>query len=141
MFADQGADIIRVKGGYSQAAKKCETYSKKTGTYLMGDYPYREEGEKSVGFEIADQMNWGVPDYIVCPMGNGTLIYAIWDAFNDLKKVGMIDKLPKMVGIQASGCSPIHNAFKKRKNIIIKIQLPPKEAMRSAAFSPNFLFA
>ncbi|NIO44119.1 MAG: threonine synthase [Candidatus Aenigmarchaeota archaeon] len=119
-----GADIIRVKGRYSQAAKECERYSEKTGIYLMGDYPYREEGEKSVGFEVADQMNWRVPDYIVCPMGNGTLIYAIWDAFIDLKKVGMIDKLPKMIGIQASGCSPIYNAFKKRKKMIEPVKKP-----------------
>lgn len=119
-----GADIIRVKGGYSQAAKECEAYSKRTGTYLMGDYPYREEGEKSVGFEIADQMNWKVPNYIVCPMGNGTLIYAIWDAFNDLKKVGMIDNLPKMIGIQSSGCSPIYNAFKNKKKTIEPIKNP-----------------
>jgi len=119
-----GAELIRVIGGYTRAAEECESYSRKTGSYLMGDYPYREEGEKSVGFEIADQMNWRVPDYVVCPMGNGTLIYAIWDAFNDLKKVGMIEKLPKMIGIQAKGCPPIYNAFKKRKKSIKPIKNP-----------------
>ena len=121
---DYGAEVIKVEGGYTEAAKQCESYSKKTDSYLMGDYPYREEGEKSVGFEIADQMNWRIPDYVVCPMGNGTLIYAIWDAFNDLKKVGMIDKLPKMIGIQAEGCSPIYNAFKKKKRMIKPIKNP-----------------
>jgi len=119
-----GAKIIRVKGGYSQAAKECEIYSKKTGAYLMGDYAYREEGEKSVGFEIADQMNWKSPDYVICPMGNGTLIYAIWDAFNDLKRVGLIAKLPKMIGIQASGCTPIYDAFKKGRKTIEPIEKP-----------------
>jgi len=119
-----GAKLIRVIGGYTKTAEECEKYSKETDSYLMGDYPYREEGEKSVGFEIADQMNWKVPDYVVCPMGNGTLIYAIWDAFNDLKKVGMIEKLPRMIGIQAKGCSPIYNAFKMRKRTIKPIKNP-----------------
>jgi len=108
-----GADIVTIKGNYTHALKSCEEYSKKTSTYLVGDYPYRGEGEKSVGFEIADQLNWSAPDYIIAPMGNGTLIYAIWDAFFDMKKVGLIDYLPKMVGIQADGCSPIVDAWKK----------------------------
>lgn len=108
-----GASIVKVKGNYTQALKSCEEYSNRTKTYLVGDYPYRGEGEKSVGFEIADQLNMSVPDYIISPMGNGTLIYAIWDAFNDMKKVGLIDVLPKMVGVQADGCSPIVDAWKK----------------------------
>lgn len=111
-----GAELIRKKD-YAEALKECERYARKTGSYLTGDYPHRSEGEKSVGFEIADQLNWKVPDYVVCPMGNGTLIFAIWDAFNDLKKVKLIDKLPKMIGVQADGCSPIVDAFKKKKRI------------------------
>ncbi|MBN2203209.1 MAG: threonine synthase [Candidatus Aenigmarchaeota archaeon] len=119
-----GADLVRVKGTYTQAAEECERYAKKTKAYLMGDYSYRGEGEKSVGFEIADQLNWKVPDYVICPIGNGTLIYAIWDAFCDMKKVGLIDKLPKMVGIQAKGCSPVYNAFKKKSRKIIPVTNP-----------------
>ncbi len=119
-----GADIIGIKGEYSQAAKECEIYARKSGSYLMGDYSYRGEGQKSVGFEVADQMNWKVPDYVVCPMGNGTLIYAVWDAFNDLKKVGLIDKLPKMIGIQAEGCSPVVDAFMKKNGKVKPIDNP-----------------
>jgi threonine synthase len=119
-----GAEIIRIKGEYSHAAKECESYAKKSGSYLMGDYSYRGEGQKSVGFEIADQMNWKVPDYIICPMGNGTLIYATWDSFNDLKKIKIIDKLPKMIGIQAEGCFPIVDAFKKGKKTVKPVDNP-----------------
>ncbi len=119
-----GAEVIRIKGDYPVAAKECETYARKTGSYLMGDYPYRAEGEKSVGFEIADQMNWKTPDFIVCPMGNGTLIFSIWDSFNDLKRLGLIDRLPKMVGIQAKDCSPIVDAFKKGKKKLKPISRP-----------------
>lgn len=119
-----GATIVRVNGDYNKAADECEKYSKETGSYLMGDYAYRGEGEKSIGFEIADQMDWNVPDYIICPMGNGTLIYAVWDAFNDLKKVGLVKKLPKMIGIQAKRCSPIYNAFKNKKKTIKPVKKP-----------------
>ncbi len=119
-----GAEIVRIKGEYSNAAKECESYAKRSGSYLMGDYSYRGEGQKSVGFEIADQMNWKVPDYIVCPMGNGTLIYATWDSFNDLKKIKIIDKLPKMVGVQAKGCCPIVDAFKNKKKTVDPVDSP-----------------
>jgi len=119
-----GAEIVKVNGEYPEAIKECELYARKSGSYLMGDYPHRGEGEKSVGFEITDQMNWKVPDYVVCPMGNGTLIYAVWDSFNDLKKVKLINKLPKMIGIQAEGCSPIVDAFKKRMKKVEPVDNP-----------------
>jgi threonine synthase len=119
-----GAEIVKIKGEYSQVAKECELYAKKSGSYLMGDYSYRGEGQKSIGFEIADQMNWKVPDYIICPMGNGTLIYATWDSFNDLKKIKIIDKLPKMVGVQTEGCSPIVDAFKNKKKTVEPVDKP-----------------
>ena len=113
-----GAEVVKVNGTYADAVKKCSEYSQKTKTYLVGDYAYRGEGEKSIGFEITDQLNWHVPDFIVCPMGNGTMIYSVWDAFNDLKQVGLIDKLPKMVGIQSAGCSPIVTAWKNDLDIV-----------------------
>ncbi len=113
-----GAEIERVKGTYTDAVKRCGEYSKRTDAYLVGDYVYRGEGEKSIGFEIADQFNWAVPDFIVCPMGNGTMIYAVWDAFNDLMQAGLIDRLPKMVGIQADGCAPIVEAWESMSKIV-----------------------
>jgi len=108
-----GTDIVRVRGDYVEALKQCEEFAKKSHWYLMGDYTYRGEGEKSVGFEIADQMNWIVPNYVLAPMGNGTLIYAMWDAFQELQTMRLTDKLPRMIGFQSEGCSPIVNAYKK----------------------------
>jgi threonine synthase len=119
-----GAKIDKTSKNHPDAVNLCLRYSREHDSYLMGDYPYRGEGQKSVGFEIADQMNWNIPDYIVCPIGNGTLIYAVWDAFNDLKKVRLIEKLPKMIGIQAEGCSPIIKAFKMKSKKIEPIKKP-----------------
>jgi len=101
----------------------CETESEIDGAFLMGDYPYRGEGSKSIGYEIADQLQWKVPDYIFCPIGNGTLITSVWKAFKELQIVGLIDVLPKMVGVQTRGCSPVVDAW-KNKTEKIKPMIP-----------------
>ncbi|NCN39000.1 MAG: threonine synthase [Candidatus Aenigmarchaeota archaeon CG_4_10_14_0_8_um_filter_37_24] len=119
-----GAEIIQVKGDYMEALKECEDFAKKNRWYLMGDYPYRGEGEKSVAFEIADQMDWIAPSYVLAPMGNGTLIYAMWDAFQELQTIGLTDRLPKMIGFQSEGCSPIVNSYKKNLNSVEPVENP-----------------
>jgi threonine synthase len=81
--------------------------------FLTGDYPLRCEGEKSVGFEIAEQLKFDSPDFIVSPVGNGTLIYSTWKAFKELKEVKLIKKLPKLIAVQASGCNPVVRAWNK----------------------------
>jgi len=105
-----GAEVRIVKGSYTDALERAEECAKK-GFYLMGDYPLRGEGEKSVGFEILDEFGFKVPKWIVCPIGNGTLIYAVWKACKEFKRVGLVKKLPKMVGVQAKGCNPVVRAF------------------------------
>ncbi|MEM7821217.1 MAG: threonine synthase [Candidatus Aenigmatarchaeota archaeon] len=130
-----GARVFRVNGDYTKALEACEKFSKKTGAHIVGDYPFRGEGQKSVGFEIADQFEFSSPDYVVCPMGNGTLIYSVWDAFLDMKEVGLIDNLPAMVGIQASGCSPIVNAWKRGEDNISPIK--KSRTIASAIDCPN----
>lgn len=119
-----GAEIKQVNGDYVEALKKCEDFAKRNKWYLMGDYPYRGEGEKSVGFEIADQMNWEVPDFVLTPMGNGTLIYAIYDAFQELKTLGLTAKIPTLIGFQSEGCSPIVNSYKNNQNSIEPVRNP-----------------
>jgi len=119
-----GAEIVQIKGDYIQALEKCEEFAKKNNWYLMGDYPYRGEGQKSVGFEIADQMDWVPPSYVLAPMGNGTLIYAMWDGFQELKTMKLTDKLPRMIGFQSKGCSPIVNAYKKNFTMVSPIDNP-----------------
>jgi threonine synthase len=81
--------------------------------FLTGDYPIRCEGEKSVGFEIAEQLKFNSPDFIVSPVGNGTLIYSTWKAFKELKEVKLIKKLPRLIAVQAFGCNPIVRAWNK----------------------------
>jgi threonine synthase len=74
--------------------------------------PYRVEGKKTLGYEIAEQMAWTLPDVIVYPTGGGTGLVGMWKAFDELQQLGWIDgKRPRMISVQAAGCAPIVRAF------------------------------
>lgn len=74
--------------------------------------PYRIEGKKTMGLELAEQLNWTVPDVILYPTGGGTGLIGMWKAFNELEAIGWIgSKRPRMVAVQAEGCAPIVKAF------------------------------
>ena len=75
--------------------------------------PYRIEGKKTMGLELAEQFEWELPDVIFYPTGGGTGLIGMWKAFNELLELGWIDKLPRMVAVQADGCAPIYKAWKE----------------------------
>ena len=78
--------------------------------------PYRVEGKKTMGYEIAEQLNWHLPDVIIYPTGGGTGLIGMWKAFEELEVLGWIDGArPRMVSVQASGCAPIVKAFNENK--------------------------
>jgi threonine synthase len=80
--------------------------------YLLNSInPYRPEGQKSVLFEIMDQLNYDIPDRIILPVGNAANIWAVYKACMELKEVGWIDKVPMLTGIQAAGSAPVARAF------------------------------
>src|SRR5215204_4487064 len=75
--------------------------------------PYRVEGKKTLGYELAEQMDWRLPDAILYPTGGGTGLIGMWKAFDELQKLGWIDgRRPRMYSVQATGCQPIVRAFK-----------------------------
>jgi len=106
-----GAKVIQVHGDYQIAADLAVKVAKKYDFFLAGDYSFRQEGQKSAAFEIIEQLLFHVPDYILVPVGVGTNITAIWKGFVEYKKLGLIDKLPKMIAVQADGVSPIIKSF------------------------------
>src|SRR6476469_1014779 len=78
--------------------------------------PYRIEGKKTMGYELAEQFNWELPDVIIYPTGGGTGLIGMWKAFAEMEEMGWIGpKRPRMVTVQASGCAPIVNAFETGK--------------------------
>lgn len=77
--------------------------------------PYRIEGKKTMGLEIAEQFKWELPDVIIYPTGGGTGLIGMWKAFQELRQLGWLksDKMPRMVSVQSEGCAPIVRAFEK----------------------------
>jgi threonine synthase len=76
--------------------------------------PYRVEGKKTLGYEIAEQSEWVLPDVIIYPTGGGTGLVGMWKAFDEMQQLGWIgEKRPRMVSVQAAGCAPIVRAFEK----------------------------
>jgi threonine synthase len=102
-----GGKVIQVSGTYTDANKLTEKVAQKYGFYLAGDYVFRSEGQKSCGFELAEQMWFGDIDWVVVPVGMGTNFSAIWKGFFEYYQLGLIFKLPRMVAVQAEGCQSI----------------------------------
>lgn len=116
--AAAGADLFLVKGLISDAGKIVGRSIAKNGWYDASTLkePYRIEGKKTMGLEIAEQFNWEVPDVILYPTGGGVGIIGIYKALKELQELGWIgEKMPKLVSVQAQGCSPIVKAFKEGK--------------------------
>ncbi|MCS7387255.1 MAG: threonine synthase [archaeon GB-1867-005] len=107
-----GAKVVAVKGNFDIALKIVVNASKTFGLYLLNSInPFRIEGQKTAAFEICEQLGWKAPDRIIIPVGNAGNITAYWKGFKELEAIEIIKELPRMTGVQASGASPIVNAF------------------------------
>src|SRR5205823_5119334 len=110
-----GAQLVRINGNYDQVNRLCSQIADehRWGFVNVNLRPYYAEGSKTVGFEIAEQLGWRLPDNIVVPMAGGSLITKIKKAFDELIQLGLVEpKLVKFFGAQATGCSPISTAVK-----------------------------
>jgi threonine synthase len=110
-----GAHVTLVDGTISDAGKIVDEGIEKNGWVNLSTMkePYRVEGKKTMGFEIAEQFNWALPDVIVYPTGGGTGIVGMWKAFEELEKIGWISgKRPRLVSVQSSGCAPVVKAIR-----------------------------
>jgi len=110
-----GAKVVRIAGSYDQVNRLCSQIADEHnwGFVNVNLRPYYAEGSKTVGFEIAEQLGWRLPDNVVVPMAGGSLITKIKKAFDELIKLGLVEaKEVKFFGAQATGCSPISTAVK-----------------------------
>lgn len=114
-----GATVISVQGSYEDAFRLSAQAIEHWGWYNRNAAinPYLVEGKKTVTLEICEQLNWQVPDWVVFSVGDGCTIAGAWKGFIDLYNVGLIDRLPKMAGVQAEGCCPITRAFQSGEDI------------------------
>ncbi|RLG34567.1 threonine synthase [Methanosarcinales archaeon] len=114
-----GAKVIGIRGNFDDALTLVRDLCEKERFYLLNSInPYRLEGQKTIGFEIADQLGWRVPDRLVLPVGNAGNITAIFKGFMEFRAAGITDTVPKMCGIQAEGSCPVADAFRAGKKDI-----------------------
>jgi threonine synthase len=110
-----GADVTLVDGLITDAGRIAAEKGKPLGWYDVSTLkePYRIEGKKTMGYELAEQLNWELPDWIIYPTGGGTGMVGMWKAFDEMSALGWIDPVrrPHMVTVQAAGCAPIVRAF------------------------------
>jgi len=109
-----GADLQLVEGHIGDCGKAARAYSAETGAVDVSTLrePYRIEGKKTLGLELAEQMGWTLPDVIVYPTGGGTGLIGMWKAFGELREAGWVrGGLPRMFTVQATGCAPVVQAF------------------------------
>lgn len=110
-----GAEVELVEGLISDAGRVAAQVAQQRGWFNVATLrePYRAEGKKTMGLELAEQLGWRLPDAIIYPAGGGTGIVGMWKAFAELRELGWLrdDKLPKMIIVQAEGCAPLVRAF------------------------------
>jgi threonine synthase len=113
-----GAEVRLIDGVITDCGKEAAKDVKKYNRFDFSTLkePYRIEGKKTMGYEIAEQFDWILPDVIIYPTGGGTGLIGMWKAFDELEKLGWINsKRPRMVTVQASGCAPMVKAFNDGK--------------------------
>jgi threonine synthase len=113
-IALQGATVYRVNGLIDDCGKIVAEGKAKVGWFDVSTLkePYRIEGKKTMGLELAEQLGWDVPDVIFYPTGGGTGLIGMWKAFAELEAIGFIGKRrPRMVAVQAAGCAPMVRAY------------------------------
>jgi len=108
-----GATVFAVKGSYDDAFDLCIEACNTFGWYNRntGYNPYLVEGKKTVGLEIAEQLDWQIPDSVLVPTGDGCIISGVYRGFEDLYRLGMIERIPRMIAVQAEGSPAIVRAL------------------------------
>jgi threonine synthase len=109
-----GGDLVLLDGHIGDCGKASRAFATETGAMDLSTLrePYRIEGKKTLGLELAAQLGWSLPDVILYPTGGGTGLIGMWKAFAELRQAGWVEgPLPRMYSIQAEGCAPVVRAF------------------------------
>lgn len=122
-----GTNVIGIHGAYDQVNRLCSEIAGKYGWGFVNVNlrPYYAEGSKSMGFEIAEQLGWRLPQHTVIPMASGSLLTKIYKAYSEFSQLGLVDSTPfKVYGAQATGCAPISHAWKRGTDIVKPVPKP-----------------
>lgn len=119
-----GAEVITVKGGFDDALRLVMELSSKGGAYLLNSInPWRLEGQKTLAYEVVDQLGHA-PEYVFVPMGNCGNISAIYKGFKELSMTGLAESAPRMVGVQAEGAAPVVEMLERGASSITPVKNP-----------------
>ena len=136
-----GAEFVAVEGTYDDANRVASVIgdSKGIGIVNINMRPYYVEGSKTLAYEVAEQLNWQVPDYLVIPVGSGAMLNAICKGFEELFEIGLVNDVSnlKIIAAQPHGCSPIVDAFKSNSNEIFPVEKPNTIAKSLAIGDPG----
>ena len=136
-----GANYIAVDGTYDDANRIAAQIgdSKGIGIVNINMRSYYVEGSKTLAYEVAEQLNWKVPDQLIVPVGSGAMLNAICKGFEELQSVSLLDDVSSMhmVAAQPHGCAPIVDAFKKNSNEVIPVERPDTVAKSLAIGDPG----
>jgi threonine synthase len=116
-----GAQVTLVDGLISDCARKVAELKEARGWFDVSTTkePYRVEGKKTMGYEVAEQLNWKLPHGIIYPTGGGVGLLGMWKAFDEMEALGWIDSTrPKMIAVQSSGCAPVVQAWEQKKSAV-----------------------
>jgi threonine synthase len=133
-----GANVVAVEGSYDDVNRLCAEVADREGWGFVNVNlrAFYAEGSKTIGFEIAEQLGWELPDHVVAPLASGSMFTKIHKAFGELRRHGLVDdELPRMSGAQATGCSPIADAF-ERDSLDVRPQRPDTIARSLAIGNP-----
>jgi threonine synthase len=115
-----GAEVVLVDGLISDAARLAGEKARAEGWFDVSTFkePYRVEGKKVMGYELAEAFEWELPEVIIYPTGGGTGLVGMWKAFEELETLGWLEntKRPRMVAVQADGCAPVVKAFQTKSS-------------------------
>lgn len=150
-----GANVISVQGSYEDAFRLSAEAIERWGWYNRNAAinPYLVEGKKTVALEIAEQLNWEIPDWVILSVGDGCTIAGVWKGFKDLYQAGWIERLPKIAGVQSTGCSPLADAFLENRpwrpapedtladSIAVGVPRNPEKALRAVRESGGTMVA
>jgi threonine synthase len=136
-----GAEFVAVDGTYDDANRVASVIgdSKGIGIVNINMRPYYVEGSKTLAYEVAEQLNWQVPDYLVIPVGSGAMLNAICKGFEELCEIGLVDDVSnlKIIAGQPHGCSPVVDAFKSNSDEIFPVEKPNTIAKSLAIGDPG----
>ncbi len=134
-----GAHVFTIEGSIATAGKIVAAVARELGWFDLSTLkePYRLEGKKTIGLELAEQLGWTAPDLLLYPTGGGTGLLGIWKAYQELKALGWIeDRPPRFVAVQAEGCAPVVKAWVERSPVTTTWENPVTQAAGLRVPSP-----